>query len=76
MDEASLPIDIQCRKLLDWLISRRICNREWHERICKVKKITNLLTLSAMQLSGIFIVMMVNALNVLLFRLEKRSGML
>jgi len=38
MDEASLPIDIQCRKLLDWLISRRICNREWHERICKVRE--------------------------------------
>ena len=39
MDEASLPIDIQCRKLLDWLISRRICNREWHDKICKVNSI-------------------------------------
>jgi len=38
MDETSLPIDIQCRKLLDWLISRRICNREWHEKICKVRE--------------------------------------
>jgi len=38
MDEQSLPIDIQCRKLLDWLISRRICNREWHEKICKVRE--------------------------------------
>ena len=36
MDEASLPIDIQLKKLLDWLISRRICNRQWHENIVQV----------------------------------------
>lgn len=38
MDEQSLPIDIQLRKLLDWLISRRICNREWHDKIRHVRE--------------------------------------
>ena len=31
-----LAIDIQLKKLLDWLVSRRICNRQWHENILQV----------------------------------------
>ena len=37
MDEQNLPIDIQLKKLLDWLFSRRICNRQWHETIIGVR---------------------------------------
>lgn len=36
--ERSLPIDIQCRKLLDWLVSRRICGRDWHEKVLPVRQ--------------------------------------
>ena len=38
MDEQALAIDIQLKKLLDWLVSRRICNRQWHEKIIPVSK--------------------------------------
>lgn len=38
MDESHLPIDIQLKKLLDWLISRRICNRGWHDNIVQVRQ--------------------------------------
>lgn len=38
MDERSIPIDIHLKKLLDWLISRRICNREWHDKIRLVRE--------------------------------------
>ena len=33
MDEQNIPIDISVRKLLDWLISRHICNRDWHDKV-------------------------------------------
>lgn len=39
MDERNIPIDINLRKLLDWLISRRICNKQWHENIRLVSDI-------------------------------------
>lgn len=29
MDSNSIPIDIQCNKLVDWLIDRRHCNIKW-----------------------------------------------
>jgi hypothetical protein len=38
MEEANLAIDIQLKKLLDWLVSRRICNRSWHENILAVRE--------------------------------------
>jgi len=38
MDEENLPIDIQCRKLLDWLHSRRICNKEWHHNVLQIRE--------------------------------------
>ncbi len=37
-DELELPIDIHLKKLLDWLVSRRICNRQWHEAVIKVRR--------------------------------------
>ncbi|TRY63647.1 hypothetical protein TCAL_03583 [Tigriopus californicus] len=37
MDEHNLAIDIQLKKLLDWLISRRICNRDWHQDIVPIR---------------------------------------
>ena len=33
---SELSIDIQVKKLQDWLISRRICNRQWHDQIIEV----------------------------------------
>lgn len=38
MDESNIPIDIHLKKLLDWLVSRRICNRGWHEAIVGVRE--------------------------------------
>ncbi len=35
---SALPIDIQLRKLSDWLISRRICSKGWHDNIGQVRE--------------------------------------
>ena len=37
MSEAEIPIDIAVRKLLDWLVSRRIVNRNWHEGVTSIR---------------------------------------
>ncbi|VDP26715.1 unnamed protein product, partial [Soboliphyme baturini] len=34
-----IAIDIHCAKLLDWLISRRICNRSWQEHVMKIRQL-------------------------------------
>nr|CAG4638515.1 EOG090X07S9 [Cyclestheria hislopi] len=39
--EQNIPIDIQNSKLLDWLISRRHCNRSWSERIQAIREKIN-----------------------------------
>jgi hypothetical protein len=36
--ESTLPIDIQLKKLSDWLVSRRICDKAWHDNISKVRE--------------------------------------
>nr|CAD7440956.1 unnamed protein product [Timema bartmani] len=42
MQEQDLPIDIHTNKLLDWLISRRHCNREWQSQVLTIRtKINN-----------------------------------
>jgi len=38
MDEQNIPIDISVRKLLDWLISRHICNRDWHDKVVSIRE--------------------------------------
>jgi len=38
MSEQNIPIDIAVRKLLDWLVSRRICTRDWHEKAVKIRE--------------------------------------
>ena len=37
MSESDIPIDIAVRKLLDWLVSRRIVNRNWHEGVTAIR---------------------------------------
>ncbi|CAB4069583.1 unnamed protein product [Lepeophtheirus salmonis] len=37
MNEEDLPIDIQIKKLLDWLISRRICSKSWHDDVLEIR---------------------------------------
>ncbi|XP_055642719.1 CDK5RAP3-like protein isoform X2 [Toxorhynchites rutilus septentrionalis] len=45
MNEADIPIDIHAGKLQDWLVSRRIVNKNWHQSIRDVRsKISNALT--------------------------------
>ncbi|XP_077483736.1 CDK5 regulatory subunit-associated protein 3 [Amblyomma americanum] len=39
--ESLLPIDIQTNKLLDWLISRRHCNKDWQEKALVVREKIN-----------------------------------
>ncbi|XP_013774182.1 CDK5 regulatory subunit-associated protein 3-like isoform X1 [Limulus polyphemus] len=39
--EQELPIDIHTNKLLDWLISRRVCKQEWQENILTVREKIN-----------------------------------
>ena len=36
--EADIPIDIAVRKLLDWLVSRRICSRTWHDGVTAIRE--------------------------------------
>ena len=38
MDEADLPIDIHCSKLLEWLISRQHCPRNWQTLLPDLSK--------------------------------------
>ncbi|GJQ77860.1 hypothetical protein Trydic_g16114 [Trypoxylus dichotomus] len=38
MDEQNIPIDINTNKLLEWLISRRHVNKDWHTNIIKRMK--------------------------------------
>ncbi|XP_055595239.1 CDK5RAP3-like protein [Uranotaenia lowii] len=45
MNEADIPIDIHAGKLLDWLVSRRIVDKNWHLNVRDVRsKISNALT--------------------------------
>ncbi|XP_058451603.1 CDK5RAP3-like protein [Malaya genurostris] len=45
MNEADIPIDIHAGKLLDWLVSRRIVNKNWHQYVREVRsRISNALT--------------------------------
>lgn len=37
MEEQNIPIDIAIRKLLDWLISRHICSRDWHAKVVEIR---------------------------------------
>ncbi|CAN7980815.1 unnamed protein product, partial [Ixodes pacificus] len=39
--ESLLPIDIQTNKLLDWLISRRHCNKDWQAKALVVREKIN-----------------------------------
>ena len=38
MSDADIPIDIAVRKLLDWLVSRRICSRTWHDGVTPIRE--------------------------------------
>ena len=42
MSDSDIPIDIAVRKLLDWLISRRICSRNWHDGVTPIRYITEI----------------------------------
>ena len=37
MEEQNIPIDIAVRKLLDWLVSRRLCTRDWHDAAVRIR---------------------------------------
>ncbi|CAG2110065.1 unnamed protein product [Medioppia subpectinata] len=37
MSESTLPIDIHTNKLLDWLISRRHCQKEWQHLLSEIR---------------------------------------
>ncbi|XP_042904886.1 CDK5 regulatory subunit-associated protein 3 isoform X2 [Parasteatoda tepidariorum] len=41
MNEQNIPIDIHLNKLLDWLISRRICPRDWQKNTLVVRQNIN-----------------------------------
>ncbi|GFT60099.1 hypothetical protein NPIL_313531 [Nephila pilipes] len=41
MNEQEIPIDIHLNKLLDWLVSRRICPRDWQKYIIAVRQNIN-----------------------------------
>ncbi|GAB6019163.1 CDK5 regulatory subunit associated protein 3 [Chamberlinius hualienensis] len=41
MQEENLPIDIHTNKLLDWLISRRHCNRDWSNHVLIIREKIN-----------------------------------
>ncbi|ETN58631.1 CDK5 regulatory subunit-associated protein 3 [Anopheles darlingi] len=45
MNEADIPIDIHAGKLLEWLVSRRIVDKNWHLHIRNIRnKISNAIT--------------------------------
>jgi len=37
MSEADIPIDIAVRKLLDWLVSRRQVDKDWHKQLLSIR---------------------------------------
>ncbi|XP_024883737.1 CDK5 regulatory subunit-associated protein 3 [Temnothorax curvispinosus] len=41
MQEQDIPIDINAGKLLDWLINRRHCNKNWHTNILTIRQKIN-----------------------------------
>ncbi|XP_076625123.1 CDK5 regulatory subunit-associated protein 3 isoform X1 [Colletes latitarsis] len=41
MEEQNIPIDINTGKLLEWLISRRHCNKDWHTKILLIREKIN-----------------------------------
>ncbi|CAG9540944.1 unnamed protein product [Cercopithifilaria johnstoni] len=38
MDEKDIPIDIHINKLLDWLLSRRHCNKDWQKNVMVIRE--------------------------------------
>jgi superoxide dismutase len=41
MNEQDIPIDIHVNKLQDWLISRRIVDKNWHRHVKEVRNQIN-----------------------------------
>ncbi|XP_078036546.1 CDK5 regulatory subunit-associated protein 3 [Augochlora pura] len=41
MEEQNFSITIDTRKLLDWLISRRHCNKDWHTKVLVIREKIN-----------------------------------
>ncbi|CAK9823607.1 CDK5RAP3-like protein [Anthophora retusa] len=41
MEEQSIPIDINAGKLLEWLINRRHCNKDWHIKVLVIREKIN-----------------------------------
>ncbi|XP_017892244.1 CDK5 regulatory subunit-associated protein 3 [Ceratina calcarata] len=41
MEEQDIPIDINTGKLLEWLINRRHCNKDWHVKILTIREKIN-----------------------------------
>ena len=41
MEEQNIPIDVNTGKLLEWLISRRHCNKDWHSKILVIRERIN-----------------------------------
>jgi len=37
MSEVNIPIDIAVRKLLDWLVSRRQVDKDWHKKLISIR---------------------------------------
>uniref|UniRef100_A0A0R3S3K6 CDK5 regulatory subunit-associated protein 3 n=1 Tax=Elaeophora elaphi TaxID=1147741 RepID=A0A0R3S3K6_9BILA len=38
IDEKEIPIDIHSSKLLDWLLSRRHCNKDWQKNVMVIRE--------------------------------------
>jgi CDK5 regulatory subunit-associated protein 3 len=41
MNEQDIPIDIHVNKLSDWLVSRRICDKNWQRNVKDVRNQIN-----------------------------------
>nr|XP_012137613.1 PREDICTED: CDK5 regulatory subunit-associated protein 3 [Megachile rotundata] len=41
MEEQNIPIDINTGKLLEWLINRRHCSKDWHSKILIIREKIN-----------------------------------
>lgn len=41
MNEQDIPIDIHVNKLQDWLVSRRIVDKNWHRHVKDVRNSIN-----------------------------------
>lgn len=39
--EQDIPIDINAGKLLEWLINRRHCNRDWQKNVIAIREKIN-----------------------------------